>query len=212
MLDKDMREPLFDFLEGYFGKIRTFEEKIIAGSRADIIGVIDGAVAGFEIKSNSDTYTRLKTQTRDYDKFCDLCYAVIGTSHIKHVAEHIPDYWGIICIKDTGEAELIREAVQNPNVKINYQIQLMWRMELNKLLEINSLPKYAQKSKKFVQDKLIEKVDNEILINKMTELLFERDNTLFDWQPVKAVRYRKTKSGIKVRQKRTRYAGKVRRT
>lgn len=27
MLDKDIREPLFDFLEEFYGKIRIFEEK-----------------------------------------------------------------------------------------------------------------------------------------------------------------------------------------
>lgn len=28
MLDKEIREPLFDFLEEFYGKIRIFEEKI----------------------------------------------------------------------------------------------------------------------------------------------------------------------------------------
>ncbi len=27
MLDKEIREPLFDFLEEFYGKIRIFEEK-----------------------------------------------------------------------------------------------------------------------------------------------------------------------------------------
>ena len=79
MVDKEMREPLFDFLDEYFGKIRTIEEKIIRKSRADVLGITDGSVLGFEIKSDSDTYERLKTQIKDYDKFCDYCYVVILT-------------------------------------------------------------------------------------------------------------------------------------
>ena len=43
MLDQEMREPLFDYLDENFGKIRILEEKVIRGSRADVLGVLDGA-------------------------------------------------------------------------------------------------------------------------------------------------------------------------
>lgn len=52
MLDKEIREPLFDFLEEFYGKIRIFEEKITGLSRTDALGVIDGQLIGFEIKSD----------------------------------------------------------------------------------------------------------------------------------------------------------------
>ena len=35
--DKDIREPLFEFLEETFGKIRIIEEKALGRSRADIV-------------------------------------------------------------------------------------------------------------------------------------------------------------------------------
>ena len=41
MLDKDIREPLFDFLEEFYGKIRIFEEKVTGISRTDALGVIE---------------------------------------------------------------------------------------------------------------------------------------------------------------------------
>jgi len=34
--DRDIREPLFEFLEDSFGKIRILEEKTMGRSRADI--------------------------------------------------------------------------------------------------------------------------------------------------------------------------------
>lgn len=40
LYDKDIREPLFDFLEGMYGKIRILEEKQIGKSRADIVMVL----------------------------------------------------------------------------------------------------------------------------------------------------------------------------
>ena len=69
MLDQEMREPLFDYLDENFGKIRVIEEKTIRGSRADVLGVLDGYFVGFEIKSDQDTYERLKTQVKDYDRY-----------------------------------------------------------------------------------------------------------------------------------------------
>ena len=39
--DKDIREPLFDFLEDRHSKIRIIEEKTMGKSRADVIMVLE---------------------------------------------------------------------------------------------------------------------------------------------------------------------------
>lgn len=178
MYDAEIREPLFDYLDEVFGKNRIFEEKIMGHSRADLIMVLDSGIVGLEIKSDADNYERLERQTRDYDKFCDYNYIVVGKSHQKHVAEHVPDCWGILVAaeeKGTVQIELQREPVKNPKCKLQQQIKWLWRTELNHLLEKNQLPAYKQKSKKFVQDKLLEKVEAEQLHSQMMEELFERD-------------------------------------
>ncbi|MCR5147344.1 MAG: sce7726 family protein [Eubacterium sp.] len=191
MLDKDMREPLFDFLEELYGKIRIIEEKVIMKSRADVLGVIDGAIVGCEIKSDSDSYQRLPDQIKDYDKYCDYSYLVIGKSHSVHAAEHIPDYWGIICISDDEIAsdeniKILRKAQMCPKVKLSNQFQLLWRNELAQLLLINHLPKCTGKNKKEISKLLIEKVDNDLLREQFTEMLFERDYNIFDNGSTKA--------------------------
>lgn len=56
LYDKDIREPLFDFLEERYGKIRILEEKQMGKSRADIVMVLPNTIAGIEIKSDADTY------------------------------------------------------------------------------------------------------------------------------------------------------------
>ena len=58
LYDKDIREPLFEFLEEQYGRIRILEEKQMGRSRADLVMVLPGAVAGVEIKSDADTYAR----------------------------------------------------------------------------------------------------------------------------------------------------------
>lgn len=178
MLDKDMREPLFEYLEEFYGKIRIFEEKNAGGSRADVIGVIDGSMIGFEIKSDSDSYTRLKTQTRDYDDFCDINYLVIGKTHQKYAHNHIPPYWGIICVyeeENDVKVELLQIPGENPKVSIKKQIEFLWRPELYQIQKWNDLPEYKQKSKQFVREKIIEKIPETVLKMQMTDLLFERD-------------------------------------
>ena len=37
MYDRDIREPLFEFLEEYYGKVRIIEEKRMGRSRADVV-------------------------------------------------------------------------------------------------------------------------------------------------------------------------------
>lgn len=234
MLDKDIREPLFDFLEEFYGKIRIFEEKVTGISRTDALGVIDGQLIGFEIKSDSDRYTRLKRQTADYDLLCDVNYLVVGKSHRRQADQHIPAHWGIICVyeeneteneipeADTGKRKIRRKAGPapdakilsnrtgeeiseinmaadikeeelptkekkgiiveidqipgvNPNVKIERQLDLLWRPELATLQEWNEMPKYAQRSKAFVREKILERVPQETLKRQITDLLFERD-------------------------------------
>ena len=234
MLDKDIREPLFDFLEEFYGKIRIFEEKVTGISRTDALGVIDGQLIGFEIKSDSDTYTRLKRQTADYDLLCDVNYLVVGKSHRRQADQHIPAHWGIICVYEEDETEnemteantgkgktrgkagpvpdakmlpnrteeeiseinmtadimeeklppeekkkIIVEIDQipgiNPNVRLERQLDLLWRPELATLQEWNEMPKYAQKSKAFVREKILERVPQDVLKRQITDLLFERD-------------------------------------
>lgn len=183
LYDKDIREPLFDYLEERFGKTRIFEEKIIGRSRADIIMLTEERIIGIEIKSDADTYNRLNQQIRNYNKYCDRNYVVVGKSHEKHIEEHVPKWWGIVIIfVENGNVniEQMREAEDNPKMKKELQITMLWRPELQHILEKNHLPKYRQKSKKFVRQKLMEKVEWSQLKLQMCEEIFQRDYTLWE--------------------------------
>ena len=71
LLDKDIREPLFEYLEEQHDKVRILEEKTMGRSRADVVMVLEEEVVGVEIKSDADTYARLSRQVKDYDRFFD---------------------------------------------------------------------------------------------------------------------------------------------
>ena len=178
LYDKDIREPLFSFLEESYGKTRMIEEKIMGISRADIVMVTEDAFYGIEIKSDADTYSRLSRQVLDYDYYFDYNYIAVGTRHAAHVAEHVPAYWGIITIEDLPEGPdfyIFRRPQPNPHMDVRLKLSLLWRPELAALQALNELPAYAWKPKKFVIGKLAEKVPYEILRLQMSTLLFERD-------------------------------------
>ena len=81
LYDKDIREPLFEFLEETYGKVRFLEEQVMGQSRADIVMVVPDALYGIEIKSDADSYVRLERQIQDYDLYYDYNYVVVGTKH-----------------------------------------------------------------------------------------------------------------------------------
>ena len=111
--DKDIREPLFDFLEEMYGKIRILEEKQIGKSRADIVMVLP---------------------------------------------------------------------------------------ELAHIQELNEMPKYKEKSKQFVIDKIAERIPEDTLSKQISNVLFERDyneieHVIQEFKKTRTVTTRKRRAG-----------------
>lgn len=214
LYDKDIREPLFDYLEEEYGKVRIFEEKNMGKSRADVVMVGTDFVMGIEIKSDADSYQRLERQVKDYDKYFDMNYVVVGSTHARHISEHVPEYWGILSVEETLEDApapdiyLIRKASKNPNKDMMKKIRLLWRMELAHIQEICGLYKYSEKSKDFVRDYVVKSVSEDRLNLLISDELFERDySTIAD----RIKKYRQVKNpNKKVRKKKVRYRKKGR--
>ena len=182
LLDKDIREPLFIYMEVKYGKVRFFEEKNIGRSRADVMMVTEDAITGLEIKSDADSYTRLKRQIRDYDRYFDYNYVVIGRSHLKHVEEHIPEYWGIIsCFEKDDDVcfEEVRPADRNPKRSMTNKMSFLWRRELNSIKDERLKHKYTRLSKAKLRAKIIEKVEEKDLDLLISKELFNRDYTIY---------------------------------
>lgn len=203
LYDKDIREPLFEFLEDRYGKVRLLEEQVMGQSRADIVMVVPKALYGIEIKSDADTYARLERQVRDYNLYYDYNMVVVGTSHAAHIEEHVPDWWGIITVEQDGEKTdfyLMREARENPQMDWSHKIEILWRPELAHIQELNRMYAYKQKSKRFVADKIVETVEPETLGEQLSEELFERDYTKI-WEQIQTFR---KENGQKPRRRRRR--------
>ena len=203
LYDTDIREPLFDFLEEMYGKVRVIEEKMMGKSRADIIAVTDGTIIGIEIKSDADTYARLSRQVKDYDLFFDKNYVVVGKSHSMHVVEHVPSHWGILVAESSQRGIVFtgqRLPKNNPNLDIQKKLGILWRPELAHIQEINDMPKYKEKSKVWVIEKIVQKIPQDLLRYQVTDELFERDYTTI----AERINEYRIQNGQKKRKNRTR--------
>ena len=186
LYDKDIREPLYLFLEETFGKMRILEEKNTGRARADAVMILQDCICGIEIKSDADNYVRLQKQVREYDKYYDMNYVVVGSSHAKHVSEHIKDYWGIIVAEKSEDGinfTIQREPRINPKVTWTRKLGILWRHELVVIQELNKMPRYKEKSKDFVIDRIVSrlnsgKISEASLKVQVSNVLFDRDYTL----------------------------------
>lgn len=202
--DKDIREPLFEFLEETFGRIRIIEEKRVGKSRADLMMIVPSEIVGLEIKSDADSYARLARQVKDYDNYFDRNYVVVGTSHAMHIEEHVPAWWGIITVEMVdGKADfyILRTAKMNPKQDKKKKLTLLWRPELAHIQQLNQMAAYKQKSKGFVIEKILEKVKTDTLDEQISQELYERD-----YEAIEAIiREYRIQSGKKPRRRRRKY-------
>ena len=180
--DAEIRDGLCFYLEERYGEVRFFEELTIGKSRADIVMVTRESIYGIEIKSDADTYTRLAKQVKNYNRFFDYNILVVGSTHAAHAMEHVPENWGIISVEELGDKLDFYEirAPKATKAKLKTQLQLLWRREIAQIQEMNHLHKYAGKSRKFVEEYVLGKVDSVKLKEQLIGILFERDYTIFD--------------------------------
>lgn len=93
---------------------------------------------------------------------------------------------------------VVREMLANPHVDLTRKIRILWRPELYSIQQKYHLPEYKQKSKAFVQKKLVEKLPEMILNEQISQKLFERDYT----QIAEEIRnYKKENSRVRCQEK-----------
>ncbi len=110
-----------------------------AEARVDLAAV-NGRLVGFEIKTRIDNLARLPKQQAVYSRVFDRVWLVADDRHIERALELIPEWWGVMRIKDrTGvcHLELVRPSRLNRNVDAASLVRLLWRVEV--LAELESL-------------------------------------------------------------------------
>lgn len=143
MLDRDIRAYLNNT---YLRKYRedncscVVEEMGLCDHTARIdIGVINGQLVGYEIKSDRDTLNRLPGQLEVYNQVFDRITVICGPKHLGKLQAFLteqPHVGILVTQKPHGVWELtpVREASQNPH-RSSYMIaSMLWQEEAKALL------------------------------------------------------------------------------
>lgn len=150
MLDRDIRAYLYTtYLKKYEEDKDSWvvPEMGLCDHTARIdIGVINGQLVGYEIKSDRDTLTRLPNQLKIYNQVFDSITIVCGPKHLGKlqsflelqphvgllVTQHLHGKWDLVTV---------REPSQNPNRSSMMIASLLWHEEAKALLVDQGLGK-----------------------------------------------------------------------
>src|SRR5689334_19879557 len=96
------------------------------------VAVVNGLLAGYEIKSERDTLERLPAQAAAYGRVFDRVTLVTSGDHLLRVDTVIPGWWGLTMATNDGEGVTlyeIRPPKPNPVIDPSAIVQLLWRDE-----------------------------------------------------------------------------------
>jgi len=164
--DSDVREVLLEKLQAkHIQEPDTLiinEMGICLGQSRIDIAVVNGVIHGYEIKSESDTLSRLPSQMDDYNKVFDKVTIVTAHDYLDKVKEMVPDWWGIIVVTNKkGQARMKydKRGRKNPSQDPYSLVQLLWRDEVLALLKEKGLHKgVLSKPKNVLYERLVEHV------------------------------------------------------
>jgi len=186
--DRDIRRALHKFLSashtGQEDTIIIEEMNLCQGEARIDVTVINGAIHGYEIKSDRDTLERLRTQEAVYNRTLDTVTIVASGAHLRTLPSITPSWWGIIEAKESVEGiELveIRPALPNPSVDPEALVQLLWRNEALALLRERGLHKgVMSKPKRVLWQRLLEYIPS----NELKDLVREQLKARTCWRVV----------------------------
>lgn len=115
------------------------------GSARVDIAVVSNMVAGYELKSEADSLSRLQRQATFYNRAFDEMTLVTTSSHLESAMHLIPEWWAVMIANVTKPASLeintFRPGRTNPVVLITGYLKFLERCELIALLDIHNKAK-----------------------------------------------------------------------
>lgn len=110
-------------------------------SRVDV-AVVNGALWGYELKSDADRLGRLPAQAEAFSEAFDYMTIVAASRHVARSLEIVPEWWGLIEAESNGDRIRLverRRPKRNTEVDIDVVAALLWRDELASLLDDRGL-------------------------------------------------------------------------
>lgn len=185
MRDLDIRLHIKDSLlkhyyEDTHSKVVRELSLPIAKARIDV-AVINGHLHGYEIKSASDTLTRLPNQMIAYQKVFDYVSVITEEKYAKKIQMQVPDWVGIYVCTDTPGMDgivIYQEANFNEHKEGFHVAKLLWKEELIEVLQENKIAFRKSDRTWLLCDLLASSMDIEYLSLAVREKLKKR----MDWK------------------------------
>lgn len=169
---------------------RIIEELGIEHGSARIdLAVVNGALIGYEIKSDFDSLDRLANQMHAYHRVFDELSIVTTPMFVQQVERLLPPWWGILqahC-SDAGDVwlEVVRAPSANPRQEALSLLSLLWRDEAAALLAKHAAVKVKTKvTRVMLYAELAGLVDVATLRDWVSHALRHRDS----WRSAEPVR------------------------
>lgn len=128
--EADIREATKKYLDNKYD-IEYIQDEYTHSSlpvRADLFAVSkDKKVITIEIKSDRDTFTRLRKQLEEYNKFSHIVYLAIDIKHLAKFKKNYPGYYGGILTYEDGELEVYSAAHSSKTIDAT---RILWKQEL----------------------------------------------------------------------------------
>lgn len=189
--DRDIRPVLKARLRAWHAghdETRIIDELAICQTRARAdVAVVNGHLAGFEIKSDADRLKRLPQQVRYYDQVFDRACVVCAPRYAETVLRRLPDWWGVWIAETTGDDIVLRVARAagcNPAPSAAARVALLWREEMATVLRAHGGPPGVIRSpRRVLMAELLDRLDDRMLADEVRAALRARDGRVPDRSP-----------------------------
>lgn len=184
LCDADIRTPLLAWLiKSHEGDPKTgiIEEFKMPRPSARIdVALVNGQLAGYEIKSDADTLVRLRSQIPAYSGLFDRVSVVTTKRHVEATRVAIPKWWGIIVASSDAPDQpfkVLRKGRLNPAPSSSSLLYALTKSELQELLEFHTGRKMRSARKDTLVCEITRNVPNGQLRDRARELLRERQGS-----------------------------------
>lgn len=124
------------------------------------LSVVNGLLHGYEIKSDRDSFRRLRGQVELYGKVFDRATLVVGERHLDEALNNVPEWWGILLAHQSAKGlqlKTIRTPRSNPKKDPRALVELLWLDDALALLEERDAARgYRGKARWIVWDRVCE--------------------------------------------------------
>ena len=157
------------------------EVGICAGKRRIDVALVNGELAGYEIKSDMDTLARLTGQADAYGSVLDRAILVTTERHIDGALALLPNWWGVI-VAYAEEVNIVLETYRDPALNDKYDAfslaQLLWREEALGELRLRGMGRgLSHKARHYVWTALVDAIS----VNDLRSIVRTRLKARPEW-------------------------------